>query len=196
MVKLRLSELLSRLNRLKLVPRTGWLFCNVPPAGVEDVAQHSFEVATITMLLTDELQRGGKKIDGGRALSMAILHDWAETEVGDFPYTALKHLGSSEIKRRMESSALGELLRDVSEKEKYLGLWKEYSERRTLESKLVHASDYLSMLIQAIKYRERGILSKELDELWLAVKRDLAPYTKEFKIVDEIVNELNSIFPT
>jgi putative hydrolase of HD superfamily len=195
-VKLKLSEILLRLNRLKLVPRTGWLFCNVPLSGVEDVAQHSFEVATITMLLADELQSEGKKIDCGRALSMAVLHDWAETDVGDFPYTALKHLGSPKIKQRMESSALNELLRDVSEKEKYSALWKEYGDRRTLESKLVHASDYLSMLIQAIKYREQGIRSKELDELWLAVKRDLSPYTKEFRVVAKIANELNSIFST
>ena len=195
-IRLKLSELLSRLNRLKLIPRTGWLFCNVSPAGIEDVAQHSFEVATITMLLADELRREGKKIDSGRAIGMAIIHDWAETEVADFPYTALKHLESSGIKQRMESSAMHELLREIPESKKYLALWKEYGEKKTTESRLVHSADYLSMLVQAIKYRERGVRSKELAELWLAVKNDLVPYAKEFKAEDRLINELNSAFST
>jgi len=191
---LKLSELLSRLNRLKLIPRTGWLFCNVSPVGIEDVAQHSFEVATITMILADELRREGKKIDSGRAISMAIIHDWAETEVADFPYTALRHLESPGIKQRMESSAMDELLREIPEREKYLALWEEYEDKKTTESRLVHSADYLSMLVQAIKYRERGVRSKELAELWLAVKNDLAPYAEEFKAVDRLVNELSSVF--
>lgn len=191
---MKLSELLSRLNRLKLIPRTGWLFCNVSPVGVEDVAQHSFEVATIAMFLTDELKREGKKMNGGRAVRMAILHDWAEAEVADFPYTALKHLGSAEIKQRMERRALDEILRDWPEKEKYLALWEEYKDKKTTESRLVHAADYLSMLVQATKYRERGVCSKELEELWLAVKRDLAPYLKEFNVVRKLVNELTLRF--
>lgn len=191
---MKLGELLLKLNRLKLIPRTGWLFCNVSPANAEDVAQHSFEVATITMFLTDELILEGKKIDSRRAISMAILHDWAEAEVADFPYTALKHLKSSGVKQHMERSALEELLHGMPGKEKKLALWKEYNDKKTCESRLVHAADYLSVLVQAIKYREQGVCSKELDELWKAVKRDLAPYVKEFKIVDKLVRELNTIF--
>jgi len=76
-------------------------------------------------------------------------------------------------------------------KEKYLKLWQEYSEKRSPEAKLVHAADYLSMLVQAVKYRERGNRSREMDELWRAVKMDLKPYAKEFKPVRELVGELD-----
>lgn len=193
---MRLGELLSRLNRLKLIPRTGWLFCNISPVQVEDVAQHTFEVATITMFLLDELERDGKKLDRGRAISMSILHDWAEAEVADFPFTALKYLRPHDSKQRMERSALQELLEGRPEKEKYLALWKEYKDKQTPESRLVRSADYLSMLVQAIKYREQGISSQELGELWRTVKRDLTPYIKEFKAVSKLVNELNSRFST
>ncbi|MBA7601658.1 hypothetical protein ES703_08736 [subsurface metagenome] len=188
---MKLNEFLERLNNLKQMPRTGWLLCNVSLSDVEDVAQHTFDVVAITLLLADELQRGGKKLDRERALSMAVVHDWAEASIGDFPCTALKYLGPAGTKKRFEKRALEDLLGKLPNKEKYLKLWQEYSEKRSPEAKLVHAADYLSMLVQAVKYRERGNRSREMDELWRAVKMDLKPYAKEFKPVRELVGELD-----
>jgi putative hydrolase of HD superfamily len=188
---MRLSELLEKLNNLKRMPRTGWLLCGIPLSEVEDVAQHSFEVAAITLLLADEIESSGSKVDRHRALSMAVMHDWAEALVADFPYTALKYLESNDVKKRMERKALEDLLRDLPKKEVYLKLWQEYTERRTPEARLIHAADYLSMMVQAIKHRDRGNRSRELDELWRALKEDLKPYLKEFKPVRELVEEFD-----
>ena len=193
-VETKLSNLLLKLNRLKLMPRTGWLLCGVTPAAAEDVAQHSFEVAAITMFLIEGLSREGGKIDRERALGMAILHDWAEAEVADFPYTARKYLKPTGAKEQMEQAALVDLLRGLPEREKFLELWKEYREGKTTEAKLVHAADYLSIMVQGIRYREQGIRSREIKELWQAVKRDLKPYAKEFKIIDQLAKELNLAF--
>ncbi|MEM4723552.1 MAG: HD domain-containing protein, partial [Candidatus Hadarchaeum sp.] len=170
------------------------IFCTISNVDVEDVAQHSFEVATITMFLTDELMKKGKKVNRERAISMALLHDWAESEVADFPYTAKKYLKPAGAKERMEHNALVDLLKDLPEKNKYLEIWEEYRDGKTAESKLVHAADFLSIMVQGIEYRERGIKSKELNELWRAVEEDLKPYAEEFKIVGELIKELNSTF--
>jgi len=178
------------------MPRTGWLFCDVPLSEVEDVAQHTFEVAAITLLLMDELERSGAKLDRQQALSMAILHDWAEALVADFPYTALKYLGSEDLKKRMEGKALDDLLRDLPSGGRYLKLWQEYNEKRTPEAKLVHAADYISMMVQAIKYKERGNRSKELDELWRALHADLKTYMAEFKPVKDLVKEFDKRYST
>lgn len=188
---MKLRELLERLNNLKRMPRTGWLLCNVPLGEVEDVAQHTFDVMAITLVLSDELQRGGKELERERALSMAVLHDWAEASMGDFPYTALKYLGPAGTKKRFEKRALEDLLGKLPNKEKYLKLWQEYSEKRSPEAKLVHAADYLSMLVQAVKYRERGNRSKKLDELWRAVHKDIKIYEKEFPPVRALIKELD-----
>jgi len=189
-------EFLERLNNLKRMPRTGWLFCDVPLSEVEDVAQHTFEVAAITLLLMDELERSEVKLDRQRALSMAILHDWAEALVADFPYTALKYLGPEGVKKRMEGRALEDFLRNLPGGGRYLKLWKEYNEKRTPEAKLVHAADYISMMVQAIKYKERGNRSKELDELWHALHADLKPYMAEFKPVKDLVKEFDKRYST
>lgn len=155
------------------------------------MAQHTFDVTAITLVLADELQRGGVKLDLGRALSMAVVHDWAEASVGDFPYTALKHLEAVCMKKSIEERALEEILSKLPNKEKYLSLWREYSEKRSLEARLVHAADYLSMLVQALKYRERGVRSKELEELWHAVHRDLDIYEKELPPTKALIRELD-----
>ncbi|PIU13885.1 MAG: oxetanocin [Hadesarchaea archaeon CG08_land_8_20_14_0_20_51_8] len=190
---MKLRELLEQLNNLKCIPRTGWLLCNVSLNQVEDVAQHTFDVVVITFLLANELEH--KKLNLERALGMAVMHDWAEASVGDFPNTALKYLESPDIKKRMEKSALEELFIGLKNKEKCMKLWHEYCEKRTIESKIVHSADYLSMLVQALKYRERGNRSRQLDRLWRAVKSDLAPYAAEFKPVRELVAELSELPP-
>ena len=191
-----MQEFLERLNNLKRMPRTGWLFCDVPLSEVEDVAQHTFEVTVITLLLIDELESSGTKLDRQRALSMAILHDWAEASVADFPYTALKYLGSEDVKKRMERRALEDNLRNMPCGGRYLKLWQEYSEKRTPEAKLVHSADYISMMVQAIKYKERGNRSKELDELWHALHADLKPYMAKFKPVKDLVKDFDKRYST
>jgi len=192
----KLQKLFEHLNNLKRIPRTGWLLCNVPLGEVEDVAQHTFDVVAMTLVLAGELEQRKIKINHERALGMAVVHDWAEALLGDFPYPALRHLGSKETKKQIERNALNELLSDLPQKEKYLNMWREYTEKRTLESKLVHAADYLSILVQAVKYRERGNRSPELDELWHAVNMDLEPYIKEFPWIDEIRKEAEKRFLT
>jgi putative hydrolase of HD superfamily len=184
---MRLDELLQKLNDLKKLPRTGWLFAGTSLSDVEDVAQHSFEATAITLLLTDELNREGVKLSRERALVMAVMHDWSESLVTDFPYTAVKYLNSPGIKQEMEDRAFSELLKGRGE---FLKLLEEYRAKKTTEAKLVHAADYLSMLLQAIKYREQGNRSRGLGELWVAVRKDMEPYMKVFKPVAELVHAL------
>jgi putative hydrolase of HD superfamily len=182
---MRLEELLRKINSLKEIPRIGWTFAGISLAEIEDVAQHSFEVASITLLLCDELEKAGRKIDLGKALAMAIVHDWPEALVGDFPFTAVGYLGGSEEKHKMEEKAAKEMLR-----EKQLELWREYVEKKTAEAKLVHAADYLSMLLQALRYKEGGNISNGLKELSEAVLSDLSPYIKEFPVLSPLLKEI------
>lgn len=186
-----MEDLLEKLNRLKQIPRTGWLLCEVPLGEVEDVAQHTFDVVVMTLLLSEELMPG--KIDLAKALAMAAVHDWPESVTGDIPYPARAHFQSGE-KARVEERALGELLGNLRSSGRYLELWREYSERRSTEARLVHLADYLSIMVQALKHRERGNSSRELEELWRAVLKDVSPYIEEFPECRGIVKALDRRF--
>lgn len=170
----------------------GWLECGVSPVEAEDVAQHSFETAAITMLLADHLKE--EEIDQERALQLAIIHDWAEALTGDISREVSSQIGQ-EVKEGMAHRAIEDLVRDLPGEERYLKLWEEYSEGLTKESKLVLAADQLSVLVEATRLFERGEQSKELDKLWNEVREGVEKYVEEFPIIRELLDELNETHP-
>jgi len=185
------EELLENLNRLKRIPRTGWLLCGTPLGEVEDVAQHTFDVVAMTLVLSEELSL--ENVDLSHALAMAVVHDWPEALIGDIPYPAKKHF-RHEWKSSAEESALKELVRGLRSSKKYMELWREYREGKTVEAKLVHMADYLSIMVQALKYREGGNSSRGLTELWRAICDDISPYLEEFPGCAGLIRELDRRF--
>ena len=90
---------LIELQRLKRLDRTGWTLRGLAN-GTESVAAHSFGVSVTAMMLADEINSRGVQVDVERVLRMALLHDWAETRVGDMPRTATHYFGAEARKLR------------------------------------------------------------------------------------------------
>lgn len=179
-------DILERLNELKKTSRIGWLECGFSLVEAEDVAQHSFETVVITMLLADRL----KEVDRERALVLAIIHDWAEALIGDISPEISSQI-SEEIKGWIGRKAMEDLIRNLSGGERYLELWEEYSKGRTKESRLVHAADKLSILVEANWWLQRGKRSKGLNKLWREVRKGTEEYVEEFPVVGELLRELD-----
>ncbi len=95
--------ILIELQRLKRLDRTGWTLRGLPNR-TESVAAHSFGVAVTAMRLADELQTRGVSVNTER-----VLHDWAETRVGDMPRTATSYFGS-EARKRAETAAFADVV--------------------------------------------------------------------------------------
>ena len=73
--------------KLKSLPRTGWLDRGLDALRVESVADHSFEVALLAWACALQRQAEGAAIDPERVLKLALIHDLAEAETGDWtPY--------------------------------------------------------------------------------------------------------------
>ncbi len=167
----------------------GWLESGAAPSEAEDVAQHSFETTAITMILSDSIDG---KIDIERALKMSVLHDWAEAVIGDFSKEVTEQIGK-EVKRNIEENVIENIIvKDIPNREEYLNLWKEYSDSKTKESKLVHLADKFSILIEAKYLFQRGIQSKKIKEIWETVKEDIEKYQEEFPIVKKLLEEIES----
>ena len=65
----RIIDTVLALDPLADLPRTGWLLRGVRPC--ESIADHSFGVALVSMLLTDALREAGQQVDGERVLRMS-----------------------------------------------------------------------------------------------------------------------------
>jgi putative hydrolases of HD superfamily len=172
------------IGRLKTTPRTGWVRRGVPR--YESVADHSWRVAAMTLLLLGQQKRqpptdpAGVSVaspdadpqcldlDGAKCLQMAVIHDLAECLVGDI---APGDNVSSEDKRRREGDAMAQLASSLGKatsrrdaESHLLDLFHEYEERETAEAKSVKDLDLLDMILQADEYeRSFGI---DLDEFF------------------------------
>jgi putative hydrolase of HD superfamily len=153
---------LIELQRLKRLERTGWALRGLPN-GTESVAAHSFGVSVTAMLLADEVKARGVSIDTERVLRMALLHDWAETRVGDMPRTAANYFGA-DARKHAETVAFADIVAEAGSAHVYKDLYQDYEQRISVEARLVKAADVIDLLIQAQALERAG--ARGLDEFW------------------------------
>jgi len=179
---------LLELQRLKRLDRTGWTLLGLPN-GTESVAAHSFGVSVAAMFLADELAARGTPVNTERMIRMALLHDWAETRVGDIPKTATDYFGA-EVRKRAEMAAYADIISGVGATESlYRELQEEYEQRVSLEARLVKAADVIDLLVQVLALERAG--ARGLDEFWEVVQRaDFQLEGTAREIVSEVLQSL------
>lgn len=186
---IKMISLLLELQRLKRLDRTGWVLRGLPP-GAESVAAHSYGVALTAMLLADEVASRGVRVDAGRVLRIAVLHDLAEARTGDMPRTMAEYYGA-QARKAAEKAAFRDLVGGLSpEREQlYAGLHDEYEERAGLEARIVKAADVIDLLAQALAFERAG--SRGLDEFWEGVpSRDFGLEGAARDVVTEVIESL------
>lgn len=157
---------LIELQRLKRLERTGWTLRGLPN-GTESVAAHSFGVGITAMMLADEIGARGLPVDTGRVLRMALLHDWAETRMGDMPRTATHYFGAV-ARKSAEAQAFADIVAGAGAAEsEYQKLYDDYEQRQSIEARIVKAADVIDLLVQAFALERAG--GKGLDEFWEVV---------------------------
>ena len=83
---------------------------------------------------------------------MSLLHDWAESKIGDFMPDEIE----PDKKIALEENAMNEILGILPNpvKDDYSTIWNEYQDMVSSESKLVHEIDKLEMVLQAKIYEK------------------------------------------
>ena len=179
---------LIELQRLKRLDRTGWTLRGLP-SGTESVASHSFGVSITAMMLADEMNARGLRLNMDRLLRMALLHDWAEARVGDMPRTATHYFGS-EARKRAEGRAFADIVAGAGEAARqYQELFADYEQRESIEARIVKAADVIDLLVQANALESAG--AKGLDEFWdVAVAADFELPQVAQTVVREVLESL------
>lgn len=164
---------------MKAIPRSGWISHGISLQDVESVADHSFSVCVLSLLLADlEAKRGGR-ISVERVLRLAVLHDMSESLTFDISKAYLDYLGDKgeAIKNQLEEAAWKHLVQGLNDPglaQAYTGLQAEYAKNKTVESRIVHAADALDVLLQVIDYRRKGYPDSLLADLWSETSRRLS----------------------
>ena len=132
-------EILQTAGRLKTAVRHCWTDADRR----ESVADHSWRIALMAMLMRDEEEFAGYDMD--RVIRMCLIHDLGECFTGDIP--TFKKTDSD---RAAEDSLLNHWVESLPEEvaEQLKTLYREMEAQETIESKLYKALDKLEALIQ------------------------------------------------
>ena len=156
----------------------------------ESVAEHSFHVALYSMLLADLEEKFGNKVDKEKLLKASLLHDLEECMTDDIIFD-FKHGDkklSKEIKRMgllFYEKLIGNLPDHMTKE--YIDLWSNGKNPRTIEGKILHASDRLEALMYSLEEFQLG--NKQFKQVIDIVVKDLK--TIKLKSVDYFLKELS-----
>ena len=123
----------------------------------ENNAMHIFKLSFLVMLIYPYLKQ---PVDYTKMLELALVHDIAEGKTGD--YTVANQLANPELKKekqKREAITIKELKSMLPPplNKKVSSLYKEYEEKKTLESKIVSMLDKLEANLQANQYHDGDV---------------------------------------
>jgi putative hydrolase of HD superfamily len=174
-----LTPFFQSVLQLKSVKRAGWV-SKVKVKNPESVAEHTFSMCAMAMVLADIL-----RLDTRKAMKMVMLHDLAESTVGDYmpgELTARQKVATE--KKAMKSALVGLPSTIRSDYEK---IWLEYLHNKTGVAKFVHRIDKLEMALQANWYAKQGYADKLLAPFFKSAQ---AAVGDKGDIVSEILKSL------
>ncbi len=150
---------------LKKIHRQGWID-RLSIAKPESVADHSYSMAIIGMVISDLSTYDTEKI-----LKMILLHDLAESKIGDLTPEQI----SKDIKNNIEDVAFLKILKDLPNSiiSQYQDIWKEYQKNESPESRIVHQLDRLEMALQAKTYQDEGYSKERLELFYESAKKEI-----------------------
>ena len=143
----KILKVFLTLQWAKELPRQGFIALGFKRNEADSVAAHSWTCAMLTYFLATELKKNGQKINIDKAIKMALFHDMAETIVGDVG-TFVKGMAKGAF-APIEEEGLRWLVGGLPTEKEIISLVSEYSQRKTLEARLVKLADNLDALAQA-----------------------------------------------
>ncbi len=120
-------------------------------------------------------------LDTRKVMKMILLHDLAESIVGDYMPGEI----SSSQKNAREGRAMKKILSSLPAelRSEYSRIWKEYQQDRTEVARFVHRIDKLEMAFQADRYEKDGHPTKLLEQFFESAR-------KTVDVKDDIVKEI------
>ncbi len=158
-------DFLNIAANLKTIPRQGWID-KLAIKNPESVADHTYSMAIIGMILSDSQEYNTQKI-----LKMILLHDLAESITGDFT----PKQKSKDEKLILENKTMENIMSHLPEnlQKQYLVIWDEYQKNDSKEANFVHQIDKLEMALQAKIYSEEKYSVQELSPFFDSAKKGI-----------------------
>jgi len=183
----KILKVFLTLQWAKELPRQGFIALGFKRNEADSVAAHSWTTAMLTYFLATEIKKNGQKVDVDKAIKMALFHDMAETIVGDVG-TFVKGMAKGAF-APIEEEGLKWLVGGLPTEKEIVSLVSEYSQRKTLEARLVKVADNLDALAQAKGVPAAKDALKYFKEIYHITKIPFHKTAVEMILKDEIEPE-------
>jgi putative hydrolase of HD superfamily len=156
-------EFISAVGKPKRVPRTGWVREKIKHP--ESVAEHSFRVGVIAMVIAGTLG-----LDREKLMKMAFVRGLGEVVTRDIVVERGNMIDMQKRgeKENEEREGLRKVFKTIEEADEYVKIFNEMVERKSEEAKILWQIDKLEMTIQALEYEKEQ--DKNLDEFFINAK--------------------------
>lgn len=142
------------------------MLSGIPARQAESIAEHMYRMAILALAiapysdatLDQDDHAHIQSLDVSKCVKMALIHDLAESIVGDIPPSA--NVPKSQ-KHAMELEAM-QKLNDLLPNQQVYDLWTEYEAQMTREAIMVKDLDRFEMLLQAYEYEMGKSLIKDM----------------------------------
>ena len=160
-----IEKFFEKVLELKNIPRQGWKE-KLEIGNTESVADHSYSTTVLSMVLSDI-----KGLNTEKIIRMALLHDLAESIIGDI---TPDHIKKNE-KVIKENHAIKQILKNLPNNiaESYFEIWNDYQKKLSKEAILLHEIDRLEMAFQAKFYQKNGISKEKLKTFFDTAKIEI-----------------------
>ena len=172
-------------GKSKRLLRSGWVREEI--SDPESVAEHSFRVGVLAMVISDKLN---SNLDKNKLIKMALLHDLAEVITGD---AVIDRWDVIDLKKRDERESIEErgikkIFDKINQDDEFVSIFHEMISRLTPEAKVFVQLDKIEMALQAFEYeQEQG---KNLEEFFVTASLYIKePFLK--RIFDDILKARN-----
>lgn len=195
-----LEDVTEPFYKLKEIVRSGWVD-KLSLENPETVASHTLLMIVLALyfMSSNHSYSDKKKL---RLIEMILVHDLAETVIGDITPDSVKYRG----KNHLENKAFEEIMDKVPPstfKDRLNARWDQFNTKSSLEAQFVQIIDKLEMIMQGNYYlnNRKEVTLKQLrpfkDSTTMLLKND-ANLPQESKpqnssVIESVLNEIKEI---
>jgi putative hydrolases of HD superfamily len=166
--------------------------------GQNTAVEHSWRLALMVLVVGMQY---GVRLDMGKALSLALLHDLAEAKTGDIDayiqIAAGKQL--TDKKAVEEDKAMQEITTGLFFGQSIYTLWREYEDQQTMESRFVKALDKIEGFLHIAEEGVEAYIPKEFhadyaDKAMNAFNETVRDFPELNELLDAVKKDLREQF--
>jgi len=171
-------EFLYEIGTLRFIQRSWSRFLS---PNFANLSEHHFRVAWLALIIAEK----EKNVNLEKLLKIALLHDIAESRVGDVDYLSRQYV------ERNEDLGLADMVKETVLEKEMTKLWQDYKKKKSFEAKIVKDADNLDV---DLEIKEQEIQGNQISKILGTHRKSVVKsrlYTKTAKKLLDAIQTSN-----